>query len=82
MGNSNQKDKSVDTNVQVNNNVIVGGTSDIFEIRVMMYLMTTIKILEFLIFFFYKTHFRTIKKRYDKPISPGQPESVFGKRKY
>lgn len=73
MGNSNQKDKSVDTNGQVNNNVIIGQTTDIFEIRIMIYILTSIKIFEFMIYF-YKTNFRRIKKRYDKPIPQGQPE--------
>lgn len=68
MGGSESKEtKAIDSNGQVNNNVVIGkisGEVDVYsiEIVVMLGIICAIKLLEF-IYFVYQRHYQKIKRR-------------------
>lgn len=68
MGGSKSKEtKSIDSNGQVNNNVVIGkvdGEVDITsaEIMILLGIICLIKIMEF-IYFIYRRHYQNVKKR-------------------
>ncbi len=65
MGTKESKEEVVDTNGNVNNNVVIQQSVPIhnFEITILLYVVCIVKIIQF-IFFIYKFHLRKIKKKY------------------
>lgn len=67
MGSSESKEESkvIDSNGQVNNNIVLTESVDIknLEIVVLLYIICIVKFLEFIVFV-YKCHQKHIKKKY------------------
>lgn len=74
MGGTESKDetKSVDSNGYVNNNVVIQDpiSSNSGEIKILLYVICIIKIIELLIFI-YKFHRKNLKRKYTNPNSSG-----------
>lgn len=71
MGSSESKEeiKAVDTNGNVNNNVVIHEPVPIHnaEMMVLLYILCIVKIIQF-IFFVYTYHVKRLKKRYTKSV--------------
>lgn len=74
MGGTESKDetKSVDSNGNVNNYVVIQDpiSSNSGEIKILLYVICIIKIIELLIFI-YKFHRKNLKRKYTNPNSSG-----------
>ena len=70
MGTTESKDetKTVDSNGNVNNNVVIQeqNSSNSFEMKILLYIVCIIKIIELLIFI-YKFHRKNLKRKYTNP---------------
>lgn len=68
MGSTSSKDPKVDSNGQVNNNVIIQDSVQLqihnAEILYLLYTITVIKILEFIVFV-YNSHAKRMKRKYN-----------------
>jgi hypothetical protein len=67
---SNDESKKVENDGEVNNNIVISESVEIynFEIILMLLIIVTLKIIEFL-FFVYKTHDRRMKRKYQKNVN-------------
>ena len=70
MGTTESKDetKTVDSNGNVNNNVVIQeqNSSNSFEMKILLYIVCIIKIIELLVFI-YKFHRKNLKRKYTNP---------------